>query len=117
MPVKAVDYLTVLKTRHGLGVVATNNSWGVGGYSQALYDAIELADKANILFVAAAGNGGSDGVGDDNDTTPHYPSSYTNENVIAVASITSTGDKSSFSNYGATSVDLGARLGHLFDAP
>lgn len=108
MPVKAVDYLTVLKTRHGLGVVATNNSWGVGGYSQALYDAIELADKANILFVAAAGNGGSDGVGDDNDTTPHYPSSYTNENVIAVASITSTGDKSSFSNYGATSVDLGA---------
>ncbi len=106
--VKSVDYITDLKTRHGLNLPATNNSWGGGGYSQALYDAIERANVANVLFIAAAGNGGNDGVGDDNDATPHYPSSYTNENIIAVASITSTGAKSGFSNYGATSVDLGA---------
>jgi subtilisin family serine protease len=106
--VKAVDYITDLKQRHGLNIVATNNSWGGGGFSQSLYDAIERANVAGILFVAAAGNGGNDGVGDDNDVTPHYPSSYTNTNIIAVASITSTGAKSSFSNYGATSVDLGA---------
>jgi subtilisin family serine protease len=68
--VKSVDYMTDLKSRHGLHLVATNNSWGGGGYSQALYDAIERANRANILFMAAAGNGGSDGVGDDNDTTP-----------------------------------------------
>ncbi len=106
--VKAADYITDLKTRHGINLVATNNSWGGGGYSQALYDAIERANVVGILFVAAAGNGGSDGVGDDNDVTPSYPSSYSNNNIIAVASITSSGTKSSFSNYGATSVDLGA---------
>jgi subtilisin family serine protease len=106
--IKAVDYITDLKTRHGLNIVATNNSWGGGGFSQALKDAIDRANAANILFVAAAGNGGSDGVGDNNDTTPHYPSSYTSANIIAVASITSSGARSSFSNYGATSVDLGA---------
>jgi subtilisin family serine protease len=106
--IRAVDYFTDLKTRHGLNIVATNNSWGGGGFSQALYDAIERANSAGILFVAAAGNGGRDGVGDDNDKTPHYPSSYTNTNIIAVASITSTGAKSSFSNYGRVSVDIGA---------
>jgi subtilisin family serine protease len=106
--IKAVDYFTDLKTRHGINLVATNNSWGGGGFSQALFDAIERANAAGILFIAAAGNGGSDGVGDNNDTTPHYPSSYTNSNIIAVASITSSGAISSFSNYGVTSVDLGA---------
>ncbi|HLF95544.1 MAG TPA: S8 family peptidase [Methylococcaceae bacterium] len=106
--VKAVDYITDLKTRHGLNIVATNNSWGGGGYSQALTDAIERANAANILFVAAAGNGGNDGVGDDNDATQNYPSNYANANIIAVAAITSSGAKASFSNYGAATVDIGA---------
>ena len=106
--IKAVDYITDLKTRHGLNIVATNNSWGGGGYSSGLYDAIERANKADILFVAAAGNGGSDGVGDDIDATPFYPASYGNANVISVAAITSSGAKAGFSNYGADSVDLGA---------
>ncbi|MBW3571255.1 MAG: S8 family serine peptidase, partial [Gemmatimonadetes bacterium] len=106
--VKSVDYMTDLKTRHGVNLVATNNSWGGGGYSQALYDAIERANAADILFVAAAGNGGMDSVGDNNDVTPHYPSSYANTNIIAVASITSSGAKSGFSNYGPLSVDVGA---------
>ena len=105
--IKAVDYMTGLKMK-GLNLVATNNSWGGGGFSQALMDAISRAGDADILFVAAAGNGGRDGVGDDNDKTPQYPSSYPNWNIIAVAAITSTGAKSSFSNYGATSVDIGA---------
>jgi subtilisin family serine protease len=106
--VRAIDYFTDLKLRHGLNIVATNNSWGGGGFSQALRDAIERANQAGILFIAAAGNGGADGVGDNNDNTPNYPSNYTNANVIAVAAITSTGAKSSFSNFGATTVDIGA---------
>lgn len=101
--IKAVDYFTDLKTRHGLNIIASNNSWGGGGFSQGLFDAIERANAQGILFVAAAGNSGLN-----NDTTPHYPASYANANIIAVASITSTGGLSSFSNYGATSVDLGA---------
>ncbi len=101
--VKAVDYFTDLKTRHGLNIVATNNSWGGGGFSQALKDAISRANAANILFIAAAGNDGAN-----NDTTASYPSGYDVDNVIAVASITNTGGLSSFSNYGATKVDIGA---------
>jgi hypothetical protein len=101
--IKAVDYFTDLKARHGINLVATNNSWGGGGFSQALSDAITRAGNANILFVAAAGNSSVN-----NDSSPHYPSSYDDANIIAVASITSTGGLSSFSNYGATTVDLGA---------
>ncbi|MFN8360228.1 MAG: S8 family peptidase [Candidatus Kapaibacterium sp.] len=101
--VKAVDYFTALKQTQGLQLVATNNSWGGGGYTKSLFDAIERANQAGILFIAAAGNNGSN-----NDATPSYPASYTNANIIAVASITSTGAISSFSNYGATSVDIGA---------
>lgn len=101
--VKAVDYITDLKTRHAMNIVATNNSWGGGGFSQALQDAIERANAAGILFIAAAGNETNN-----NDVTLSYPSSYPNANIIAVASITSTGGLSSFSNYGATTVDLGA---------
>jgi subtilisin family serine protease len=107
--VKAVDYFTDLKLRHGINLVATNNSWGGGGYSQALYDAIERANQAGILFIAAAGNNGSN-----NDASPSYPASYNNSNIVAVASITNTGAISSFSNYGATSVDLGAPGSGIF---
>ncbi|MFN7937696.1 MAG: S8 family peptidase [Bryobacteraceae bacterium] len=106
--VKAVDYFTDLKTRHGLNIVATNNSWGGGGYSQALYDAIGRANTANILFVAAAGNGNRFGIGINLDSTPSYPASYNNANIIAVAAIDKTGKLASFSNYGASSVDIGA---------
>lgn len=101
--VKAVDYFTNLKTAHGLNIVATNNSWGGGGFSQTLLDAITRANTANILFVAAAGNSGTD-----NDTTASYPSNYAVDNVIAVAAIDRTGALASFSQYGATTVDLGA---------
>ncbi|MDZ7813432.1 MAG: S8 family serine peptidase [Ideonella sp.] len=99
----SVDYITDLKIRHDLNLVATNNSWGGGGFSQALKDAIDRAGEADILFVAAAGNSGLN-----SDVTPNYPSGYTSANIISVASITSTGLRSSFSNYGATTVDIAA---------
>jgi subtilisin family serine protease len=100
--IKAVDYLTTLKNR-GINVVASNNSWGGGGYSQTLYDAISRANNAGIMFIAAAGNSGTN-----NDTAPSYPSNYNLPNVIAVAAIDKTGGLASFSQYGATSVDIGA---------
>ena len=101
--IKAVDYITDFKVSRGINVVATNNSWGGGGFSQALQDAITRAGTAGILFIAAAGNDGLD-----TETSVSYPSGYPNDNIIAVASITSTGAISSFSNYAATKVDLGA---------
>ncbi|MBX7120145.1 MAG: S8 family serine peptidase [Gemmatimonadaceae bacterium] len=101
--IKAVDYFTDLKTRHGINLVATSNSWGGGGFSQALQDAIGRANAAGILFIAAAGNSAVNC-----ETSSCYPAEYPNDNVIAVASITSTGALSSFSNYGATTIDIGA---------
>lgn len=101
--IKAVDYFTDLKTRHGINLVATNNSWGGGGFSQGLYDAIQRANNAGILFIAAAGNATNN-----NDASLSYPSSYSNSNIIAVAAITNTGGLAGFSNFGATTVDIGA---------
>lgn len=101
--IKATDYFTDLKTKRGLAVVATNNSWGGGGFSQGMLDAITRANTANILFIAAAGNDGRD-----NDSTASYPSGYAVDNVIAVAAIDQYGSIASFSNYGARTVDLGA---------
>ena len=112
--IKAVNYFTDLKVRHGLDIVATNNSWGGGGFSQGLLDAIAAGARQNILFIAAAGNGGSDQVGDNNDTTASYPSNYDTTSlagwdaVIAVAALRSDGSLASFSNYGAKTVDLAA---------
>ncbi|MFD2574448.1 S8 family peptidase [Spirosoma soli] len=100
--IKAVDYLTNLK-RSGVNIVASNNSWGGGGYSQALYDAISRANAAGILFIAAAGNSGTN-----NDTSPSYPANYNLPNVISVAAIDRNGALASFSQYGATTVDIGA---------
>jgi len=75
----------------------------------ALEEAIRVAGGFDTLFVAAAGNENSD-----NDSTPHYPSSYPLDNIIAVAA---TGEDDALwfwepdgpgSNWGANSVDLAA---------
>ena len=99
----AVDYITNLKKAQKLRIVATNNSWGGGGYSQGLYDAINRANTENILFIAAAGNSNIN-----MDVSNQYPAGYALPNVIAVAAIDSSGNRASFSNYGATRVHIGA---------
>jgi len=93
-----------------MNIVATNNSWGGGGFSQALLDAITRGAKQNILFIAAAGNSGTN-----NDSTASYPSNYNTTSgagydaVIAVAAIDSEGALASFSQYG-WSVRAGPRV-------
>lgn len=100
--IKAIDYFTDLKNK-GLNIVATNNSWGGGGFSQSLQDAIERANTANVLFIAAAGNSTIN-----IDASASYPAAYPNANIIAVAALNSNGTIASYSNYGATKVDIGA---------
>ncbi len=92
--ISAMDYAT------RMGVRIANNSWGGGGYSAALEDMIR---SSGIAFVAAAGNDGQD-----TDVSPSYPSGYDLPNVLSVAAVDNTGALARFSNYGATSVDVGA---------
>jgi subtilisin family serine protease len=84
-------------------VRVSNNSWGGGGFSQALYDAINAGKAGNHLFVAAAGNSGVN-----SDTSPSYPGAYNLDNIINVAATDNNDGRASFSNYGATTVDIGA---------
>ncbi len=85
-----------------------NGSFGGSEYSQTMLDAITAPACANTLFVFAAGNGGDDGAGDNNDTTPQYPCSYASDRIICVAASNQSDGRASFSNYGLTSVDLAA---------
>jgi len=100
--IEAIAYATWMR-QNGINVRLTNNSWGGGAFSQALRDAIAGSGDEGMLFVAAAGNEGTD-----NDLTPHYPSNYSLENIIAVAATDRNDQRASFSNFGSTTVDLGA---------
>jgi VCBS repeat-containing protein len=109
--IEAIDYMTMMKTQYGINIVASNNSWGGGAFSNALQDSIQRSVDAGIIFVAAAGNDGLD-----TDAIPHYPSSYDLDGILSVAA-SDPEDKlatlpefgSTFnSNYGATSVDVAA---------
>jgi subtilisin family serine protease len=95
--VLAVDYATAN------GAHLTSNSWGGGGFSQTLFDAIARANAADIAFIAAAGNNGTN-----NDVGAHYPSNYDLPNIISVAATDHNDNKASFSNYGLVTVDIGA---------
>ncbi|CAE8635144.1 unnamed protein product [Polarella glacialis] len=95
--VKAVDYAVAMGAR------IASNSWGGAGSSSAMRVAIERAEVAGMLFVAAAGNDGTD-----NDDLPHFPSNYQSSNIIAVASTTKAGPLSDFSCYGRQTVHVAA---------
>ena len=107
MLVNAYNYVRMMKNR-GVNIRVTNNSYGdcpeACGYDQATKEALDALGEADVLNVFAAGNNNRN-----IDTgAPHYPSSYTSPSILAVASSTSTDARSSFSNFGTTSVDLAA---------
>jgi thermitase len=88
------------------GARVVNLSFGSPAFSRAEQDAIAAAP--GVLFVTAAGNGGADGIGDDNDRFPEYPCAYPLGNIVCVAA-TNIQDQLAFaSNYGGATVDLAA---------
>ena len=101
--IRAINYVTLLRTKYGVNIRVINCSWGNAEFSTAMSEAITAAGKAGILFVAAAGNSGAN-----NDTSPNYPGSYTNASVLTVAATNANDQLAGFSNYGAASVDLAA---------
>ncbi len=90
------------------GASIINASFGGLTFSNAESDAITAANNAGVIVVASAGNGGVDDIGDDNDVIPHYPSSYPQPNIIAVAATDQDDLRASFTNFGISSVDVAA---------
>ena len=92
--IKAIEYGIDNK------IPVLNNSWGGRIYCESLKATI---DQYGGLFIASAGNNGLD-----NDIYPHYPASYECDNIISVAATDYSDVLTSFSNYGASTIDIAA---------
>jgi subtilisin family serine protease len=88
---------------NGAGVINLSLGGPAGGGDTAMGQAIGVAEQHNAVVVAAAGNENND-----NDANPTTPCTLPNPNLICVAAVTKTGAKADFSNFGATTVDVGA---------
>lgn len=97
------DAIDALNYAVQMGMPISNNSWGGYKYSLALKLAIQHAAAQNHIYVAAAGNDNNN-----NDNSPAYPTSFDIDNIISVAAIDRNNNRSNFSNYGTTSVDIAA---------
>jgi subtilisin family serine protease len=98
MAIKAIYYAV----NNGAKVI--NNSWGGSNYSAALHEAIAFAYEHNVVVITASGNSGKN-----NDAGPIYPSSLTDvPSLISVAAINDAELIATFSNYGKSSVHIGA---------
>jgi subtilisin family serine protease len=100
--IEAINY-AIDRKKNGVNVRVISASWGSTSKSKALEDTIRAAGDAGILFVAAAGNDGSN-----NDRRAHYPSNYDLPNVISVAALDRTDSLAGFSNYGVKTVHIAA---------
>jgi subtilisin family serine protease len=102
--VRAINY-AIDQKRRGVNIRVLNASWGGGGESFALSEAISAAGAAGIVFVCAAGNDS-----EDVDSSAHFPSGFARElsSCVSVAAIDSSDDLASFSNYGHSTVSVAA---------
>ncbi len=88
------------------GANVINMSWGSSSFSATNQNVINVIYDMGITLVAAAGN--------DNVSSAHYPSGYTN--VISVAATDSDDKKAWFSNFGTT-VDISSPGGSAIGGP
>jgi serine protease len=114
MPIKFLDasgngtvsqYIAGLNYAVAHGAKIVNNSWTGADPSAALTAAIQNAQAHGVIFVAAAGNSGTN-----NDSYPVYPANYSTSlnNVVTVAATDHNNNLAGFSDYGPGSVTLAA---------
>ncbi|NNF95608.1 MAG: S8 family serine peptidase [Halobacteria archaeon] len=86
------------------GAKVINMSLGFqGAFDQALSNAISYARDHDVVVVVAAGNDGMN-----NETASFYPCNFTHANLVCVTALDQNYELALFSNYGPTSVDVGA---------
>ena len=115
---KAIDAIQYARTMRnlwvstggtkGANIRVLNASFGGALFSQQFLDAINQANTAGLLFVAAAGNVDNGTLEPNNDLVPHFPSNFAAPNIISVAASNSSDALTSFSHFGATTVDIAA---------
>ena len=98
--VTAMNYVLDMRNR-GVNVRLTNHSWGGGGFNASMLNAIGTHAAAGLLFVAAAGNNGTN-----TDVSPFYPACYAQPNILSIGNLTASNGRNSGSNFGAATVDL-----------
>ncbi len=81
---------------------------------QALINTINMAKTENALIIAAAGNGGADGIGDCNDNLPVYPANIQEDNLLAVAAVDQYNELTEYSNFGGATVHVAAPGGDYY---
>ena len=75
----------------------------------------EIGKKYNVLVIASAGNDSSGPFSwHNNDNSPKYPASFDSESLLVIASTTSSGSMSGFSNIGPKTVDLAAPGSNIY---
>ncbi len=87
------------------GAQVINASFASTGPSLAVSNALVDARAAGIIVVASSGNGFP---GINIDLIPRYPACFPLDNIISVAYTTRRDELGTYSDYGATNVDLGA---------
>lgn len=85
------------------GAKVLNNSWGGGGFSNSLLEALAYAYDKRVVIAAAAGNAANN-----NDAQPTYPANYSVPSLISVAATSDLDGLASFSNFGAQTVHMGS---------
>jgi subtilisin family serine protease len=101
--VKAMNYAVKMKAD------IINYSGGGSLPNELELKALKLAEKSNIMVVAAAGNNKTN-----TDISSYYPANYGLKNIISVAAVEKSGELVAFSNYGAKTVDIAAPGRHVF---
>ncbi len=76
---------------------------GSNAFDPLLSNAITTAQNNDVVVIVAAGNENSN-----NDVVAVYPCRFTQPNLVCVAALDQNFSLASFSNWGATSVDVGA---------
>ena len=101
--VKAIDFAI----QNGAKVI--NASFGGSTSSDSELAAINRFREAGGIFITSAGNEAAN-----NDLVHVYPSDYSLDNIISVAATDQNDELASFSNIGATSVDVAAPGENIF---